>query len=441
MNPIPVFVPRISPRLSYVLGWLFEERIGTGFRIVTSEAEAVTLPFCIAYGTALSHCLSIPDTGLLWEQSVRPQAPAAGTWQDLPVIFSSPATSYTLQFDLFSALFFHISRYEEYLPYTPDKHGRYPAAESLLYKSNCLERPLADEWIQAFRLLLQQEYNLPIPTPTFSFQPTYDIDIAWSYKHKGWKRATGAMLKDLLTGNFSAVKDRLATGAEKKKDPYDAFDTMQAWHHRYGLHPYYFILASLRTTAFDKNISPGQPAMQALIRRLASDGAIGIHPSYYSDQYPQYLSDEKKQLENILRKEIVFSRQHYIRMKLPDTCQMLLRAGITDDFSIGYGTHLGFRAATGESFLWYDLTTESVTTLRLHPFCFMDTTARYETGLTAIEAFTKLEQTALLLKTTHSRLITIFHNFSLGTDPEWDGWAEAYHGFLQQQSESGEKHC
>ncbi len=432
MNQIPIFVPRTSPRLTYILGWLFDEQIGAGFRIITSEAEAAALPFCIAYGTVLPHALSIPDAGLLWEQSVRPQSPVSGDWNGLPVIFSTAVSDYTLPFDLFSALFFHISRYEEYIPYTPDKHNRYSATESILYKSGCLERPLADEWIQTFRLLLRV-YNQSTPAPAFSFQPTYDIDIAWSYRHKGWKRATGAALKDLLTGNFGTVRDRLATGAGKKKDPYDAFDSMQAWHHRYGFQPYYFILASLRATAFDKNISPTHPAMQVLIRRLGAEGVAGIHPSYYSDQHPRYLDDEKKQLEEILGQEIIFSRQHYIKMKLPDTCRVLLRAGITDDFSMGYGTHLGFRAATGQSFLWYDLTTESVTALRLHPFCFMDTTARFEAGLTAAEAFKRLAQLTMLLQATHSRLTTIFHNFSLGTDPGWSGWAEAYHDFLQQQ--------
>jgi len=437
LSQIPIFVSRISPRLSYVLGWLFDERIGTGFRIVTSKAEAAALPFCIAYGAVLPGSLSIPDVGLLWEQSVRPQETGGGSWQDLPVVFASSDTDYTLPFDLFSALFFHISRYEEYLPYTPDKHGRYPATESILYKTNCLERPLADEWIQAFRLLLQQDFDQSVPTPAFSFQPTYDIDIAWSYRHKGWKRTAGAMLKDLSAGKLEALGERLKANTGKRKDPYDAFDTMQEWHHRYEFRPYYFILASLRTTAFDKNIRPDHPAMQALIRQRGSEGVVGMHPSYYSDQHPGHLVEEKRELENILGQDIVYSRQHYIKLKLPDTCTALLRAGITDDFSMGYGTHTGFRAATGQSFLWYDLMSETATTLRLHPFCFMDTTARFEAGLAAPEAFRKLEQMTRLLQDTHSRLITICHNFSLGTDPGWGGWGEAYHDFLQRRSGEG----
>jgi len=457
MTPIPVFVPRTSPRLAYVLDWLFGEQLGTGYRLVTDPAEAEALPRCIVYGISLlarAGRLHIPDAGLLWQRHSKGQTLPRpelrpGSWHGLPVIFSAqdnrerdtrqtrPADE-ALPFDLFSALFFHLSRYEEYFSYTPDKHGRYPATESICYKTGHLERPLADEWIQAFRELLQREYPLAIPEKAFSFQPTYDIDIAWSYKYKGWKRTAGAVFKDLLRGKTAAVNERLSVLSGRQEDPYDAFSAMQDRHRQYRLKPYYFILSALHTTAFDKNIPLRHPAMQTLIRQLAADGIIGIHPSYYSEKYPARLHAEKERLERILpaREKITCSRQHYIKMNIPSTCRLLLAAGITDDFSMGYGTHLGFRAATGQSFPWYDLENETATTLRIHPFCFMDTTARYDAGLSPAAAFKKLEEMATRLRAAHSRLITVFHNFSLGEDRGWEGWWERYRDFILLVSSS-----
>jgi hypothetical protein len=103
---------------------------------------------------------------------------------------------------------------------------------------------------------------------------------------------------------------------------------------------------------------------------------------------------------------------------------------------MGYGSRSGFRAGTGRSFLWYDLTTESTTPLRVHPFCFMDSTAHFEEGLSPDEAFTKLDQMRARLMLTHSSLVTVFHNFSLGSDKGWDGWAERYEQFLKGTCEA-----
>jgi hypothetical protein len=486
MNPIPVFARHTSPRLGYILDWLFVERLGVGYRLVADQAEAETLPFCISYGTKLrtTNNLYIPDQQLLWEPlrhfghtkqgashgsseekrtgGARPSALnlQSGSWAGLPVIFAVPeatgvqpptpnqsasasaqqATSGesqpALPFDLFSALFFLLSRYEEYLPYRPDKHGRYPATESFLYKTGNLERPLADEWVQAFRNLLQQTFQIQLPEKAFVFLPTYDIDIAWSYKYKGGKRTAGAMLRDLVRGNLGAIGQRLSVLSGRQKDPFDAFGDMQSWHREYALHPYYFILSARETSAFDKNISSQHPAMQHLVRQLSKDGGIGIHPSYYSDRYPERLTAEKATLEALLssRKKITQSRQHYIKLKIPDTFRTLIRAGITDDFSMGYGTHLGFRAGTGQPFLWYDLERETVTPLRIHPFCFMDTTARYDARLTAPQAFSKLDEMTQRLQATQSRLVTVFHNFSLGSDAGWKGWKDAYLHFISRMA-------
>src|SRR5690606_4274839 len=116
-------------------------------------------------------------------------------------------------------------------------------------------------------------------------------------------------------------------------------------HEKAEVMPVYFILAALRTTAYDKNISPTNPAMQSLIRELASEGRVGLHPSYFSTEASVF-RQEKNMLEEITGRPISWSRQHYVRMRLPDTYRTLIDRGITDDWSMGYGARLGFRAGT-----------------------------------------------------------------------------------------------
>jgi hypothetical protein len=64
----------------------------------------------------------------------------------------------------------------------------------------------------------------------------------------------------------------------------------------------------------------------------------------------------------------------------------------------------------------------------------MDTTAHFDQKLGAKAAFERLDAMAQKIKACRSRLITVFHNFSLGTDVEWKGWNVAYQSFLEKYS-------
>jgi hypothetical protein len=171
--------------------------------------------------------------------------------------------------------------------------------------------------------------------------------------------------------------------------------------------------------------------MMRVIKNAAKDGDMGIHPSYFSHS-GDITRQEIAILQSISNQKIVVSRQHYIKLKLPETYYNLTKNKITADYSMGYGSKIGFRAGTGSSFLWYDIRQEQQTALRIFPFCFMDTTAHYELKLTPKEAMERLESMTKILKSTGSQLITIFHNFSLGTSSEWNGWRQVYEQFLQE---------
>jgi len=427
MQPITVYCKHTSSRLVYVLDWVFNDVFKCGYRLTLSEPDVAELPFFISYGTILPGALYIPDAGLLWEQKIVPQTVDFGSWKGIPVLYSTDAAN-GLPFDFFSSVFYFLSRYEEYYDYTPDKHGRYPAEESILFKNDLLSRPIIDEWLLELYKLLKVHVSQLTLEP-FAYQPTYDIDIAFSYKHKGLVRTTGAYLKALLRGNLNSLVERSKVLFGGDTDPFDCFNWLKDLHAKADVLPVYFMLAALRTTAYDKNISPTNPAMQSLIRELASEGRVRLHPSYFSTEATVF-KQEKDMLEEITGGSISSSRQHYIRMRLPDTYRALIDRGITDDWSMGYGASIGFRAGTSRPFYWFDLESGAQTMLRVHPFCFMDSTAHYELGLSADEAFKRLEEMSRLVQKVKGCLVTVFHNFSLGSEEEWKGWNEYYKEFL-----------
>ncbi len=432
METIVVYSAEQSNRLKYTLDWLLKERLQTDYSITHNEQDTASLDFFISYGKALPNSLHIPDEGLLWQKGISKLIPQKGLWNDIPTLFAVAGKEYSLPFDLFSAIFFLLTRYEEYSPFTPDKHDRYPATSSILYKNGWLQRPIVDEWVCALRKKLNEK-GLNIAPTTFHYQPTYDIDMAYSHLHKGVGRIVGAYMRALLKGDVRQISERTQVLKKKQKDPYDSFRWLRQLHKEYDCKPLYFILSSFKTTAFDKNIHPQHPAMMRVIKNVAKDGVIGIHPSYYSGEGDK-VEKEKKMLEHIAGRSVQASRQHYIKLRIPETYRLLLKNKIAEDYSMGYGSHLGFRAGTGNSFSWYDLEQEIITPLRVHPFCFMDTTAHFEAKLAALEAFEKLNAMSKILEKTGSTLITIFHNFSLGTSNEWKGWRQAYENFLMEKA-------
>jgi hypothetical protein len=217
----------------------------------------------------------------------------------------------------------------------------------------------------------------------------------------------------------------------KAKDPFDSFDEMDALHEKHKLKPTYFFHVAAANARYDKNILPTNPAMQELIKRHAGKYPIGIHPSWQSGDDETLLRSEIETLEKITGKKIASSRYHYIRFNLPDGYRRLARHGITDDYSMGYGSINGFRASVASSFYWYDLEKEETTPLLLHPFCFMEANSFFEQKFLPRQAFEEMMHYYNTVKAVNGTLSTLWHNTFLGTAPLYNGWGEQYKKFIE----------
>jgi len=281
--------------------------------------------------------------------------------------------------------------------------------------------------------LLKARFSDFVPKEqTFSFLPTYDIDEAFSFRHKDLLRNTGGFLRDLFTGNMDRCRQRLQVLKGSQPDPYDSFDQLHRLHEQYQLTPLYFFLLAARKGQYDKNTDPSHEAMQSLVRSHAVKYKTGIHPSWQSGDDPALLNKEKAMLETISGKPVTVSRQHYLRFTLPEGFRRLLAAGITEDHSMGYGMVNGFRASVASAFYWYDLENETSTGLRLYPFCYMDANSFYELRHTPAQALEQLLHYYTEVKKVNGLLITLWHNTFLGTDPRFDGWKKVYVSFLEK---------
>ena len=338
-------------------------------------------------------------------------------------------------FDIFAASFFLLSRYEEYLPHQKDMYGRYAHESSLAFKENFLHLPIINIWIKDFKEALRAKFpSLAIHRPPFTFFPTYDIDEAYSYKYKQWWRTAGGLVKAIVNGQWSILSERIKVLFGKNKDPYDAFEWMNELHGQYNLKPEYFFLIAGKTGKYDKNILPSKKAMQDLIQEHSNRYSIGIHPSWQSGDDPDKLKFEILRLGHISGKQILSSRQHFIRFILPHTYRRLIDLGIESDFSMGYGSINGFRASVATPFYWYDLEKDEQTKLLLYPFCFMEANSFFEQKFSPQQTLEELEHYYNIVKSVNGTLITIWHNTFLGTSKLSKGWREVYEQFVRQLS-------
>jgi hypothetical protein len=427
-----VYSHSLTPRLRYMVDYL-SRYFGLPFVLTPDEAAYRNSPVACkinySFQPILNGEIRIHPHALLFESTIHPVKVECFSLRGRPAFFRAEGST---GFDLLAALFYLVSRYEEYLPHSKDLYGRYAHTGSLAFREGFLSQPLADLWLEDFRTLLR-ERNPGFGKKAHSFRwlPTYDIDMAWSFRHKGYLRNGGALLRLLLSGRWGQLVNRIGVLRGLRTDPFDAYTWMDRLHEEGGLKPIYFFLVAAKRGQYDKNIAPSNTAFIALLKTLAGRYAIGLHPSWASGDEPTLLRAEKRGLEAVISHSITASRQHYIRLTLPATYRQLLATGITSDYSMGYGSINGFRASTAHSFYWYDLAADEATPLLVHPFCFMDANAYYEQGLSDAEALQELQYYRACVEEVGGTCITIWHNSFLGTAPAFSGWKEVYAEFAR----------
>ncbi len=199
---------------------------------------------------------------------------------------------------------------------------------------------------------------------------------------------------------------------------------------KYKLKQIYFILFADYGTN-DKSIPTHSHVFRELIRWIADHADVGIHPSFTSNSVAGKLKKEINSLTKTLHREIIKSRQHFLVLHLPSTYRNLINHGITDDYSMGYASQIGFRASTCSSFLFYDLEMENTTTLRLHPFAAMEGTLRDYNQIDTVKAIAEFQEIIGEVKKVGGTFISIWHNESLSDQKRWKGWRDVYEKMIE----------
>jgi len=421
---ILIYTESVSNRLKYTLIVLFNQVLKVDFELTTDVAHFQASKLAkLSYSNNISTqtSLFIPKHHLLFDTKITPQPIEVNNTSNYLTFFTLLPQHQGFIFDVFAASFYLITRYEEYLPFTKDTHGRFEAKQSLSFQNGFLQLPIINIWMEDLRKQLNVEFNLSIPKPAFQFQPTYDIDFAWAYRQKNAFRTIGSLTKQLLKGQTQQIAVLLG----QKEDPYDVYDYLDELHKKHALKPLYFWLLG-DYAEFDKNHSPQNKAFRQLINHIAHRYDIGIHPSYRSNEHIDILRMEVARLRHISSKKILQSRQHFLKLSFPQTYTHLERLGIKADYSMGYADEIGFRAGIATPYLWYDLPNERITNLTIHPFEVMDVTLKQYLAKSPAQGVVATKQIIQSIYQSGGTFSLLWHNSSLSDVDGWTGWREAF---------------
>jgi len=337
-----------------------------------------------------------------------------------------------MPFDVFSAIFYMLSRYEEYQPYIKDAHGRFKPNDSLAFKNGFLNKPVVNIWIKWFVEKLNKKCDLkrsPI-RKAYNFVNTIDIDMAYSFRFKGIYRNMFGYLRSFKNYNIKEVLERTRVITGFNKDPFDTFDYILDVHKKNDLNTIFFVHVG-DYGLYDKNIPFKNNKFRELIRHLSDYAEIGIHPSYESSLKPEKVKIEIERLSEIIKKDISKSRQHFLKLTFPKTYRHLIDNKIKEDYSLGYASEVGFRAGTCTPFKFFNLDANEATPLIIHPFSIMEGTLKDYQHKNTKDAMQCISQQITEIKNINGEFVSLFHNESLSNKDRWEGWQEVYEQMIK----------
>lgn len=353
---------------------------------------------------------------------------------NLPLIYGEEGfyllseNEYTLNLDVLGSCFFLLTRYEEFVDPKIDKHSRFVASQSVAFKSEFLERPLADEYIEVLFASMQKIWSyLNFNYKQFNFQISHDVDEPALYAFKKFKSFVRSVVGNLVRGNFRkawliSLIWRNSRAKINSLDPFNTFNWIMNLVETANSRSTFYFLAGRNNKLYDGEYEIDHPALVQLMTDIYRRGhQIGLHPSYEAAVNFELLAEEQRKLENTKRKILKSgkshgARMHYLRWFGPHTWQALADNGLQHDASLGFAEHIGFRCGTCHPFQAYDVINNRSIDIIVRPLTVMDVSVMdtvYMSLGTGEDAFLRIDKVRQACKKVNGVFTLLWHNSRL----------------------------
>ncbi len=425
-----VYTHKITKRFNYITKHLFGQILGieVGFTTRVEDFIKHQGPKITYTKQPLQNEFFIRSNDLLFEQGINDIHINVQDWEGTPCFFRTDDRS-NIPYDIFSASFYILSRYEEYLPHVKDELGRFPPKTSLAFQHGFLEIPVIDVWAHKFLKILQQRFpGITSSSRKYCFTSIVNVTTSHCFALRGFGRSLGGFFLDLSRFQFRRLAKRIVVWFNPKKDPFNNFETLQGIHKKFKIRTMFFFQFAEYST-HDKNISIYRNTFRYLIKSVADYSIVSLSASMAAAEDLGILKEERKRLSNLINRPVKYSRMRYNRVVVPHTYRDLTDAEFTDDYSLGYTHHIGFRAGTCTPFYFYDINLEVQQPIKVHPFALCD--YALQQCKSEEEVFAKLDAIYRQVKQLKGDFVVVFSNELLGGKHKIN-WIKLYQSLLRR---------
>lgn len=369
-----IYTQKTSPRLRYIAKQLFERILGiqVDFTVKIESFVAHNGPK-FSYGKQpLGKELFFQSVSLLFEKGISEEVVTVKECDGLPCFFSVPHAESALNFDVFAASFYLLSRYEEYLPQVKDSLVRFMASSSIAYEYKFLQLPIVDLWAFKIKKILEERFEgIQFSSNKFSTEIICEVSEALAYRKKGWFRSVENFANDVVKFRFKRIYIQCKVILGLQKDPYHTYNYIIN-KTKTGKADLKFFFGLGDYSSHEKSHNYHSQTYQRLIKSIGDYCGIGMRLSFDAQKDLVALKNEKKRFEKITHRSLNQTFCQYSKINLPTTYRDLIEQEVTFDYSMGYQDNSGFRAGTCTPFLFYDLEYEIQTPLLLMPYCLSE---------------------------------------------------------------------
>lgn len=405
--------PAFQSERAYILAVLLEDFLGLNIqlkklervdvRITASDGKELFLAdelFSIASDKWLRPS-SLPQkplktwdvlTSTLRANLLNPQVPIIyGKDPKSPGFFKTTDKRIDLGLDIFGSCFFMLTRYEELVKTNGEQQARFPAAASLAFQEDFLDRPIVNEYLEILWACLKQLWpELHRKKRHYALSLSHDVDQLFHIAGRPLLRAMRRLGGDIFKRRDAELA--LRSGAAYIRslrgslddDPCNTFDFIMDISEKHGLKSTFYFMTDLTSPGDgDRGYQVNTRWLAALMKHIHQRGhEIGLHLNINSYLDVKQTKIEFDDLIDLTSKEGIRQktwggRQHYLKWNNPITWQNLEDAGLAYDSTLIYFDRVGFRCGTCYEYPIFNLRTKRRLNLNERPLIIMDGAFHY----------------------------------------------------------------
>jgi len=387
---IKVSVPNIcQPEIKYTIDCLLSDFLGLTYEIII-DANQKDFAFFIGKQSLRikNHFFDSNDITELYRFNRIPESIDTGeitignSVHTINTIYGTTKlekrdNQYNLDADIISSTFFMLSRWEEKACRERDNHNRFDEDFALAIKQNFFDKPIVNEYVDLLysallSIGLRQKKKQQQYTPILS----HDIDYIKKWKH--FSSLINESKKNIKKRQFLRIPLNLGSFFFSKiqliNDPYDNLIWLSEIAKRKGVLSTFYFMSGISNSKYDQvDYDLSSKKMRSIVDKLLDNGCkVGLHPSYESYLSKDVMTKEVRSINLSIDMEIEESRQHYLRIQIPETFRILEDLGINYDSSLLYGKNIGFRNGVCYDFPIFDILERRKMKIIERPLIFME---------------------------------------------------------------------